>query len=227
VRSLHVLTGSLALLSGAVALYAWKGGRLHRRSGMLFVCVMLIASATAAVMAARRPNRIGVVGGVLGFYLVSTALLTVRRPARGALGIDAAAMLLGASAAIAGVHYGFAASISDSGRLDGVPAAPAFVLGGVGLLAAAGDIRMLLASGIHGNRRIARHLWRMGLAMVLAVGSSYLGRPELFPNRLRDSGLLWIPMLAVVSIVFYWLARLHSYRRATIGSTLVARRAGT
>lgn len=44
---------------------------------------------------------------------------------------------------------------------------PLFIFGVVGLLAAAGDMRMIRAGGIQGPRRIARHLWRMSLAMVM------------------------------------------------------------
>jgi uncharacterized membrane protein len=36
----HILAGGLGLVSGYVALYATKGATLHRKSGMLFVCVM-------------------------------------------------------------------------------------------------------------------------------------------------------------------------------------------
>jgi hypothetical protein len=49
---LHVAAGALAIAIGAVALYAAKGSKLHRRSGMLFVWVMLAMSITGALMAA-------------------------------------------------------------------------------------------------------------------------------------------------------------------------------
>jgi len=40
-RLLHIVAGLLGLVSGAVALYALKGARLHRQSGMLFVYAMV------------------------------------------------------------------------------------------------------------------------------------------------------------------------------------------
>ena len=39
---IHILGGALALILGAVALLARKGARLHRRSGQLFVCAMVV-----------------------------------------------------------------------------------------------------------------------------------------------------------------------------------------
>ena len=38
---IHVIAGGLGLLSGYVALYVSKGGAAHRKSGILFVCVIL------------------------------------------------------------------------------------------------------------------------------------------------------------------------------------------
>jgi hypothetical protein len=52
---------------------------VHRKSGMIFVYAMLVLSASGAVMATTvRPNG-NVMAGVLTFYLVLTAALTVRR----------------------------------------------------------------------------------------------------------------------------------------------------
>jgi hypothetical protein len=40
----HIIAGTLGLLTGYVALYAAKGGTLHRKSGMLFVYTTIRAS---------------------------------------------------------------------------------------------------------------------------------------------------------------------------------------
>jgi uncharacterized membrane protein len=52
--SIHVTAGGLALVLGAGALLARKGGTAHRRSGMLFVYVMLVMGASASVLAFRK-----------------------------------------------------------------------------------------------------------------------------------------------------------------------------
>jgi uncharacterized membrane protein len=36
VGALHIITGAMAIASGFVALYALKGGTLHRKSGTIF-----------------------------------------------------------------------------------------------------------------------------------------------------------------------------------------------
>src|SRR5215510_2410818 len=92
----HVLAGVLSIVSGFVALHAVKGAAVHRRSGLIFVCAMLALSGSGALMAvALRPNMGNVMAGVLTFYLVLTALLTVRRPAVGSRWFDRGAMLIG------------------------------------------------------------------------------------------------------------------------------------
>src|SRR5437763_16227761 len=85
----HSLAGAVGLVSGAVALCSRKGGLLHRRCGMIFVYSMLAMSAIGAGLAAIRhrslhgkmlePQKFSVVAGALTFYLVFTALSTVRR----------------------------------------------------------------------------------------------------------------------------------------------------
>lgn len=212
---LHIIAGLLGIAAGAVALYARKGARLHRKSGMIFVYAMLFLSASGAVMAALKHERISVVAGVLTLYLVTTALLTVRRPVRSAHWIDAGATLVGLTAGVAGFALGFEASNRATGQLDGLPAAPSFVFGAVALLATLGDIRMMLAGGLRGAHRVARHLWRMCFALFIASASFFLGQPQVFPKPLRDSGLLAVPVLLVLVLMLVWLARVLLTQRWT------------
>ena len=206
-RALHVLAGLVGIASGAVALYALKGAELHRKSGIIFVYTMMFMSATGAVLAALKPQRISVVAGALAFYLVTTALLTVRRPVPTSHWMDAGAMLVALTICIAAVTFGLQALNSPTRKLEGLPAAPAFMFGAVALLATVGDMRMMLGRRIEGTRRMARHLWRMCFAMFIATASFFLGQPQVFPKSLRTSGVTAIPVLLVLATMFYWLAR--------------------
>jgi len=116
---------------------------------------------------------------------------------------------VGPAAGIAGFTFALQAANSATGTLEGLPAAPGFMFGAVALLATVGDIRML-ARGIEGARRIARHLWRMCFAMFIATASFFLGQPQVFPKGLRRSGVLAIPVLLVVSVMIYWMVRVRS-----------------
>jgi hypothetical protein len=212
--ALHIIAGLLSLLSGAVALGAAKAGTIHRRSGIVFVGAMLFMSASGAWMAMNHARLLSVVAGGLTFYLVATAMLTVRRPPGHDALIDAAAMLLAAAVGAAGVSFGFDALGSASGEKAGYPAAPYFIFGAVAWLAAALDARMLLARGVQGAHRLARHLWRMCFALLLATASFFLGQSQVFPEATTGL-LLAAPVLAVLLLIPYWLVRVLFLRRRT------------
>jgi hypothetical protein len=204
----HIVAGLIGLASGAVALYSLKGGKLHRQSGLIFVYAMLFVSSSGAVMAARKPQRLSLIACVLTFYLVITALLTVRRRSHW---VDLGAMLVALAVGIASVCLGLEALSSATGKLDGMPAAPFFLLSAVALLASLLDVRMM-ARGIRGAHRIARHLWRMCFALFIAATSFFLGRTQgspahVFPEPLRNAAVLAIPLVLVLLLMFYWLAR--------------------
>jgi hypothetical protein len=136
----HILAGGLGIVAGFVALYATKGATLHRKSGMIFVYAMLVLSGSGALMAMTwRPNTGNVMAGVLTFYLVLTAVLTVRRSAPW---LDFGAMLVGLAGGLSGIALGFDA-IARGGIRQGIPAPVFFTFGAIGLLAITGDVRMI------------------------------------------------------------------------------------
>jgi len=57
---------------------------------------------------------------------------------------------------------------------DGVPVGMMFFFGSICLLAAAGDVRMLLHGGVSGVQKLA-HLWRMCYGLFIAAGSFFFG----------------------------------------------------
>jgi hypothetical protein len=68
---------------------------------------------------------------------------------------------------------------SGASSQDGVPVGMTLFMGSVMLLAAAGDVRMLLRGGVAGTKRISRHLWRMCFGLFIAAGSFFLGPAEI------------------------------------------------
>ena len=203
---MHIVAGVIGLVSGTVALYAFKGAKLHRKSGMIFFYAMLILSASGAVIAALKPNRGNVMGGILTFYLVITGLLTVRRRVTVFDWTYLGAVLMGLTVGITGLKFGLDALHSDTGTLDGYPPTLYFIFGAVALLGALGDIRVM-ARGIQGAHRIARHLWRMCFAMFMATGSFFLGQAKVFPKPIRIMPLLAIPALLPLVLLIYWMLR--------------------
>jgi hypothetical protein len=213
----HILAGGLGIVAGFVALYAAKGATLHRKSGMIFVCAMLVLSASGALMAMTwRPNAGNVMAGVLTFYLVLTAVLTVRRSAPW---LDFGASLVGLMGALSGIALGFDA-IARGGIRQGIPAPVFFTFGAIGLLAIAGDVRMIRSGGLRAGPRLARHLWRMCLGLVIAAASFFLGPPGRVPELIRIPALLPVPVVVPLMAMFYWLWRVRIRRnyRGLVGA---------
>src|SRR5262245_51083730 len=204
---IHVVSGVTAIVGGFAALLATKGGNVHRRMGMVFVLAMLGMSGTGAIMAALQPNRGNVMGGLVTFYMVTTALLTTRRGFHRIRSMDIAVWLLGVSIGITGFTFGSMATQSATGRLDGYPPTLFYIFGGLTFFASAGDLRLLI-QGIQGKRRLARHVWRMSAGLFIASASFFLGQAKILPQTLRIMPLLALPVLLVLAVMLYWLVRI-------------------
>jgi uncharacterized membrane protein len=210
--TLHVGGATLGMLSGAVALIARKGGRLHRVAGNVFFVSMLTMSAIAAVVAPMLPDRISAMMGAFTFYLTATAWAVVwRKPAsagRFEMGAGVAALAIAA----AGIMLGRIGAQAPGGLIDGEPGQIGFVAAGIATLAALADFRVVRRGGLSGAPRIARHLWRMCLALFIALGSA-AAQPKvvhLLPKVVGGSSLLLMaPALAVLALMVFWLIRVR------------------
>jgi len=135
---IHVAAGAVAIITGFVALYAFKGAWLHRKAGIIFVYVMLFVGGSGAVMAALRAQRFNVAQGVLTVYLVTTALLTVRPRVPAARWIRGVALLVALMVGLYEITLGFEALERPRRTIDGAPAPLVFIFAAVALLAAFG-----------------------------------------------------------------------------------------
>lgn len=208
---LHITGGSVAMLAGAVALSARKGEPVHRAAGTVFFLSMLLTAAIGATVApflteGQRPNTIA---GILTFYLVLTAWRTVQRQDGG---IDRFAILgffIALGSAIAGVLFALEARASPTGTIDNSPPQAFLFFMIVGGFAAATDLKVILLGGISGAPRIARHLWRMCVGLFIAAGSFFLGQQQVFPESLRGSIWLFIPVFAPLLLMLFWMIRVR------------------
>ena len=206
----HIAAGIVALLAGYLGLVVTKGAPLHRRAGMVFVYAMVTMSLSGALMEALTTSltSVSVVAGLLTFYFVVTALRTVRPKRQMPSSIDTAgvalAVVVSMLALVAGVE------MAERGRPE---AAPSVIFGMVGLLGAAGDMRMIRAGGIQGSLRLRRHLWRMCFAMWVAAASFFWGPPNRVPEMIRIPLLQAVAVLIPIGAMVYWRWRLRGKNR--------------
>ena len=79
ILTLHIGGGTVGMISGATALLARKGGKLHRRAGAIFFGSMLVMSGIGGAIAPLLHDRISTVAGFMTFYLIFTGWMTARR----------------------------------------------------------------------------------------------------------------------------------------------------
>jgi hypothetical protein len=218
----HICGGSLGLLSGTAAMTFRKGSPRHVLAGKVFVASMLTMGVFAVYLAITRhqPSNIG--GGFLTVYLIGTAWLTARRRDGETSRFDWAVFLIPLAIGILLWMNGIKVLRSGVGSPDGVPVGMMFFMGSICLLAAAGDVRMLVRGGVLGAKRIARHLWRMCFGLFIAAGSFFLGpsnRPlrllsavgvgkYLSPALFSTSLYLILTILPLILLIF-WLVRVR------------------
>jgi hypothetical protein len=199
-----------------------KGSPRHVLAGKVFVASMLTMGVFAVYLAIVRhqPNNIG--GGILTVYLIGTAWLTARRRDGETNRLDWVVLLIPLALGILTWMTGLKVVRSGASSQDGVPVGMSFFMGSVMLLAAAGDVRMLLGGCVFGTKRIARHLWRMCFGLFIAAGSFFMG-PSNRPLRLLSAvGLgrhlspalfsinlyLILTILPLILLIF-WLVRVR------------------
>jgi len=200
---LHILAGTISLLAGTFAMVVRKGGRLHRVSGNVFTVAILILASSALYLAIMKWQVANIIASIIAFYMISTGWLAGR--GRGVGRLDFAGLLVGVGGAVAIFMLGVRAVQHP----DNTPPAMCFFLAAVLVLAAAGDIRVLVRGGISGRPRIVRHLWRMCFGLFFATMSFFVGQQQVFPAFLRGSLLLTVLAFLPLPVMVYWLFRVR------------------
>ena len=211
---LHIAGGMVGLLSGTVAMVYRKGSRGHRAAGNVFVVAMLIMGACGSTLALMKHQTNNVFGGLLTVYMISTAWLAGHRRDGETSIFDWGALVFGLAIGASLLILGALVVNGQVAPQAGVPLGMYFFMGTIPLLAAAGDIRMLVRGGISGTPRIARHLWRMCFGLFIASGSFFLGQQQVFPQAIRKQYILAPLAILPLVLLIYWLVRVRIRKRA-------------
>ena len=205
----HIIAGTIAIIAGVTAMAARKGGSgLHTQAGNFFFGSMLVMAGSAAALTFWDPDPLSMLNGIVVMYLVATSWMAVRGHGRGWRRYEWAVLPVGAACSLALGILGILATQSEQG-IGGFSAEPFFVFGGIGLSAVALDLNYLLRAKVDQRQRIARHLWRMCYAYLLAATSLFLGQQDDVFFFMAGSPLLFIPSLATVAFMAFWLVRVR------------------
>ena len=207
---LHVGGGATGIASGWVAILARKGGRVHRVAGTVFFVAMLTMSGIATIVAPMldADQWVNTTMAVFTFYLTATAWMTVQRKPGEVGRFERAASVVPAGVVLVGLGLAWVAVRTGTAGAN----APVFPFAIIAALAAICDVRMIQRGGISGAPRIARHLWRMTLALFVATGSFFLGQQKFLPEDVRGTFIPAAPVLGVVVLLIFWMVRVRVWR---------------
>jgi len=209
---LHIGGGLVGVATGWAAILAPKGERVHRIAGSAFFVAMLVMAGIGAAVSPFMPSGqwSNTTAAVFTLYMVVTSWATVRR-GEGQIGrLEVGAAFVALGLAVMGL------TLVWVGLRDGKSAgfAAVYVFAGVAAIAGGLDLDMILRGGVRGAGRIARHLWRMSAALLVATSSLFLGQQRLLPQALRGTVYPVLPVLAVLVLLFFWLYRVRFARRS-------------
>lgn len=228
----HIWAGIFALPSGTAALVFRKGSHRHVLAGRVFVASMMTMAVAAFYLAIVKNQSSNIAAGLLTFYLIGTAWLTAKRKNGERSLLDWMAPLIPLALGILNWMNGIRVVRRGASSQDGVPVGVMFFMGSVMLLAAAGDMRILVRGGLFGTQRIARHLWRMCFGLFIAAGSFFLGgnnRPlrlltvaglgQHLPRALVSTGLYLVLSILPLVLLIFWLIRVR-FRDTYVSNTM-------
>jgi uncharacterized membrane protein len=201
----HIIGASVGMVAGTVAILSRKGAPVHRAAGNVFFVAMLAMTGVASAVAPflGEAQWTNTTAGVFTLYLVATGWATVKRP-EGQIGrFEAVAFLV----ALGMAGTGLVLFLLNAGKPQSSAFATVYGFAIVAGIAALCDLGVILRKGISGRRRIARHLWRMSLALVVALGSFFVGQQDELPAFVQGSAVLAAPMLIALGLMAFWLIR--------------------
>jgi hypothetical protein len=180
-------------------------------AGTVFFVSMLVMAAFASYLALAIPGQISnLFGGTFTFYLVATAWMTVRRK-EGTIGLpEKIALFVIVCFCLPFAFLIFQMARGAAPSIKGPVVVATYIMALVVAIAAISDARVVLAGGISGARRIARHLWRMCLALTFATGSAFTnGLPRLLPGPMHVPPAFFLPMLVPLALLVFWMIRVR------------------
>jgi len=212
----HIIAGAIVLLGGATALFAKKGLNLHKLSGNIFFIAMVIMSLSATYLEFQLGDI--PIMGILSLYFSYTSWVTVKRQEKKVGKLEYSGFLIITVIAITFYRWGWDI-VYNGQKLEGtLPIEGYFIFGTFAAIAATLDLILIINGGAIGAHRIARHLWRMCIALLMAL-LSFISQ-DIFPEFILTTGLIWSPVLLLLLTMLYWLCRVlfSSWRKIRVTS---------
>lgn len=199
---LHIVGGSLGLLTGAVSIIRIKGDNKHKLVGKVFFVSMLIAGISSLILSFLHPNYFLFMVGVFTIYLVSTGQIYLNHKPKDKIELISIEWVITILMFLAGLLF-VGIGISKIIKLDFF--GNVFITFGViGLVFVLQDFKNFNGKSKIKNYWLIGHLQRMtagfiaALTAFLVVNNNYF--PKIFPGF-----LYWLlPTIIFTPLIIKW-----------------------
>lgn len=199
---LHIIGGSLGLLTGMLNILRNKGDKNHKLIGKIFYVSMLTAGISSLVLAYLHPNYFLFMVGVFTLYMVASGQRYLKHKQQDKLGskrIDWAITILMSFAGLLFVGIGIL-TITKSNLFGLV----LVTFGSLGLLFVRQDFKNYKNKSTIKNYWLIGHLQRMTGSFIAALTAFLVVNAKYFPDQI-PSFLYWLlPTIILTPLITKW-----------------------
>ena len=205
----HVLFGIIAIISGLVAMCAPKGKAWHKQAGKIYVISMLVMAIAGGLASVLLPQAINLFAAFLTGYLVLTSWQAGRGNAVSRGRAEILGLVFISIVAFSSLSVAAYLISSEVRGFHGYGADAYMTIGIMALVVVLGDLNLMFRGSLQGKQKLVRHVWRMCLSYFIAAGSLFEGPGvKIFPDVIKESGALSIPVPLVMIFTLYWVLKL-------------------
>lgn len=200
--ALHIIAGTLGLITGTINIIGKKGGKIHFIVGRIFFYSMLTVSASAFVLSIIHPNYFLFIVGVFTLYLVSSATryLRLKHLIKGQQPkwIDWLLTYFMLAFGIAFIFFGLYHLVNKN--MFGLVF---IVFGGIGLKMVLTDFKNFKGKAAAANTWLMVHIQRM-IAGYIAALTAFL----VVNNQILPGYIAWLlPTLIFTPVIYYYCSK--------------------
>ncbi|HMP31656.1 MAG TPA: hypothetical protein PKD85_18785 [Saprospiraceae bacterium] len=193
---IHIIAGSMSLISGSIILSLKKGDQFHKLLGRLFFYSLAISMIFSVPISIQKSNVFLFIIAVWTLYMLITGLRSLKKiNIKNVNAVDWLITLVMLFFGIILSGYGVFALIK--GSLMGLVA---IVFGAISLLLVLSDIRFYRAEGKYKNQFLIIHIQRMVGAYIASITAFVVVNNTVLPNVVA-----WLlPTIILVPLIIYW-----------------------
>ena len=200
---IHILAGSIALLTAVIPVATKKGGTNHVRAGRVYALAMTVVFVTALPLAVLGADTFLLIIAIFSFYLVFAGWRFARNSGGRPLWVDWAAVSIMGVTGLSMWVYGVVIGLSGDSMW-----VPLVVFGTIAVALGLADAHYHRNWSASASQRIQRHLTNMLAGTIATVTAVAVVNVDFEPA--------WIPWIAptvlITPVIVWWNVRLTRLR---------------